>query len=251
MQTRPMRIHLSSLSRGSFATFGKIAFALAVFCTTVGGYSYAAEELRSRRSLPDSGGRSGRCAVWLVGSSSIHRWQSAPADLPGWYVHNRGLEGAEIEEVRSRLGHSGATPPPSAMIFYVGENDIARGMSGTEVAHHLIATLDDSRRRSATPRLFVVSMKPSPARWAMRPEQLRFDAIVRRYAETHPSVVFLDEGRYLLVNGRPGPFYQPDGVHLSPAGYGFWGKRIATAFERHMPREIVNQCQVSRKPTTI
>jgi lysophospholipase L1-like esterase len=222
------------------ATVAKSLLAAAVFVTTVGAYSFFADD--SRKPLPGGGIDPGGCTLWFIGSSSIHKWQRLGEDMAPWRAHNRGVNGAQLDQLRRRFARDDDPATPEAAIIYGGENDIAQGASATDVADQMIALVDEVRARGSHPPVFVVSMKPSPTRWRFRAEQQRYDALMRHALVPRAGVRFVAVGDTLLINGRPGPFYVDDGVHLNRAGYARWGGAIRRQVEAALPAAEVARC---------
>lgn len=219
----------------------KAALGVVIFSSALGAVTMISDRLALHRALPDAGGAQGRCAVWFVGSSSIHRWTNMAETMAPWNPHNRGVNGATLDDVRHRFANETVTVPPEAFVLYIGENDIADGMRAEQVARGIAGLLDDQARVMPRTPAFVIAIKPSPTRWSSRPEQLRLNALMREVAARR-RVTFLDVGDDLLIDGRPGPFYRDDGIHLSDAGYKVWGRDIRIAFDRAMPHTVVRRC---------
>jgi lysophospholipase L1-like esterase len=224
------RRRLSHQSKTLLSTALKLLFGVVVFGSTVGAYSYLAESNRMRSPMPDNVKSAGRCAVWLVGSSSIYRWKSAASDLEGWEVNNRGIEGARLPELEQRLSLTADGEEPAAIVLYAGENDLADGIGAPLVLERLEHVAGTLLGRAPRAKLFLVSVKPSPARWDNRPAQLAVSAGLKRFGATRSAIDVIEAGSPLLVDGTPGPFFENDGIHLSPEGYQRWGGEI----ERHL-----------------
>jgi len=90
--------------------------------------------------------------------------------------------------------------------------------------------------------LITLSIKPSPRRWALRSEQRAFDFAVQRRAARTSSMTYLDASAGLLVQGRPGPYFVADGIHMNAAGYRVWAKSVANALRDVLPRDVVEGC---------
>jgi lysophospholipase L1-like esterase len=85
----------------------------------------------------------------------------------------------------------------------------------------------------ATPVL-VVSLKPSPARWANRPLQLLYNAEVRQLATDRTNVRYVAVDSSLMYGDKPGDFYVADGVHLTAQGYRRWAPLLSVALKREL-----------------
>jgi lysophospholipase L1-like esterase len=218
--------------RHLLSVVGKSLFALVVFGIVVGGYAYGSWQWRLRTPLPGGTPRSGRCAIWFVGSSTIHKWRNMREVMAPWDARNRGINGATLAEVRARYRADDAdVGTPAAVVFYIGENDIADGATGRDTAEGVAALIRVQHARMPTTPVYVVGMKPSPTRWRFRPEQQRFDHAIRAEIATMRNTRYLAAGDTLLVRGRPGGFYQQDGIHLNDEGYRRWGSFIRDQVE--------------------
>jgi len=216
----------------------KLAVAAATFVAVVGGWSYAAPLVVARMPLPDrlADGSVGNCPVWFVGSSSIERWSSMARDVPGWQLHNRGIGGALMSQISSRLRATDNGAAPAAIVFYAGENDINAGASGEEAASMMLRLVGDAKARWPRTRVFVVGLKPSPERWSQRPEQLRYNRLVASAARGRGEPTFIAAGAPLLAGNLPDrALFVGDGVHLNDRGYSLWSGDIRRALASHPP----------------
>lgn len=241
-----MATRLRPFPSSILATLAKLLFALAVFVTAIVGYMLVEPALRLRRPLPGAASGEGPCRVWLVGSSSIYRWKDAGSAMEPWLVQNRGIGGALLDELQRRSVAEEVSAAPAALLFYAGENDIAAGASPEAAAASLINLIDGQTKRMPNTTMLAVGLKPSPARWQQRYAQLRFNKLIGDAATTRRTLVYLPAAEALIVNGRPGPFFEKDGIHLNETGYRIWGGSIRVAFEQAMPRRVVKNCVVPR-----
>lgn len=231
------------------AVLGKLSLGAVVFVSTIGAWSVVGPRIAAHRPLPDAG-VGGRCAIWFVGSSSIHRWTSMAADMAPWETHNRGVNGALVDEVAARFLNAPVDRAPAAVVFYLGENDIADGAPAREVGHALAALVDHAHRRMPAARVYVVGLKPSPARWAQRPEQIKVNTLMADWTRRSGKATFVDVGGSLLVDGRPGPFFEEDGIHLDTAGYRHWSRPLRAGIEAAMPMAERRACDATAAPST-
>lgn len=220
----------------------KLVFALLIFGAT---YTLAGQ-LRPlvipQEPLPGDEGMRGPCAVWFIGSSTVARWSSMDRDMAPWRTENRGVGGALIDELTKRFETEKTPPPPGTVVVYVGDNDLASGQSVDEVASKLFAFIALLRQRMPETRLVVLGIKPSPARWELRGQQLWLDSLLRDRFGAIPRISFADVGPSLLVGGRTGPYFVEDGIHLNAAGYAKWGGAVRDAVERSVAPDQVERC---------
>jgi hypothetical protein len=216
--------------------------ALCVFAAVIGGWSGWQRYAQSNAILPDAGGRQGACVLWFVGSSTVHRWTTLAGDMRPWIVHRRGIDGATFDEIRHAFSNERGMRRPQAIILYAGENDIAFGGDADGAIADLRAFLKVKTDRLGDVPVFVVSLKPSPARWRYLGEQRAFNTAARAIAARRRDVHYVDVVPLMLVNGRPGAFYMPDGIHMNAAGYLRWSGAIHEALGLALPPGVVRNC---------
>lgn len=233
----------SFTASGPTATVWKILVGVSVFVAVVGGWTAGKTYIEMHQPLPDGGGRQGKCVIWFVGSSSIARWTTLASDMAPWITHNRGVGGAFLPELRQRFANEADPVHPAAIVFYGGDNDIAKGESAGDAADQFRRFVAAKMAKMPEVPMLIISVKPSPKRWAIRSIQLAFDRAVTQTAMHNHNLTFIDASAGLLVNGRPGPFFEPDGVHLSTAGYRVWAGTVHQALVKMLPVDTVKQCK--------
>lgn len=213
-----------------------------VFAVVFGGWTAGRSYMTMHRPLPGAGGRQGHCVIWFVGSSSIFRWQTLAGDMAPWITRNRGVGGAFLPELRQRFANEDAPAAPDAIVFYGGDNDIANGADAAGTAEQFRQFAMVKIAKMPRVPMFVLSVKPSPQRWPLRGQQVAFDQAVSAFAARTPNFRFVDASAGLLVDGRPGPFFEDDGIHLAPAGYRVWARVVHRALVTGLPRRSVDSC---------
>lgn len=180
----------------------------------------AGYEREDRRSPPPAG------AVVFVGSSSIRMWSTLACDMAPLVVLNRGFGGAQMDAVLHFAPRIVLRYRPRAVVLCAGENDLEahRGKSPERV-------LDDVRRfadllADACPhaRLYLLAIKPSPARAAVWPVVRRCNGMLRAFALEDPRRSWIDVATPTFdeAGRRRAELFLDDGLHLSPAGYAMW-----------------------------
>ena len=222
----------------ALATLGKCALALAVFTAIFGGWQW----VLARQPLPGASNREGACVLWFVGSSTMSRWSSLQDDLKPWIVQNRGMGGATMAEINLHIAHDQAKRAPQAIVYYAGDNDLAFGRSVDETVADLREFLAIKARLFGQTPVFVISLKPSPTRWDRRDQQDRYNLVARTIAGQRPDVTYVDIVSLLLLNGRPGPFYNEDGLHLNDEGYRRWTIALRRALDENLPQRVLQRC---------
>jgi len=230
-----------------WATIAKLCVAMAVFGCVFGGWLFVVQsraETRAAEARLPGGGVADQCAIWFIGSSSIHKWTTLETDMMPWQARNRGVNGARMPELLDMLRNEPRRSRPQAIVYYAGENDIAKGATAADDVVNLRAFLAFRMHRWRDVPVVVVALKPSPTRWGNLPEQTLFNTAARTIAAQTPGVTFVNIVPYFLIAHRPGPYYVDDGIHLNPAGYARMTQAIRPALQaalRHDDRASCTQ----------
>lgn len=210
--------NLNQSRAGKAIVVGLVVLTALVTWTAMSRHRYAVQ-----MSTPLPGEGSGdTCAVWFIGSSTIYRWDNLTTDMAPWKVVKRGMNGANFEQLIPRFSHDPARVPPRAIVLYAGENDLANGATVEQTLGQLQTFLTLKTRMFGATGVVLVSVKPSPTRWSIRPEQLRYNTAMRQLADARADLDYVEIGPLLMAGDKPGNFYVEDGVHLRPEGYRLW-----------------------------
>lgn len=165
-----------------------------------------------------------------IGSSSIALWSTMEGDLLPTTIIRRGLSGAVTDDLiyyRDRI-----VDPylPSEVIIYIGENDIAGGASAASTQAKIQTLCEAILTEFPSCQIFIMSIKPSPSRWAHWSTMSACNTLLQTYAGTSGSLTYVDVSTDLIVAGVPyDPYYQNDDLHLSSLGYAVWAGLMRTA----------------------
>jgi hypothetical protein len=221
----------------------KLIGAAMVFVAILAGW-FAIQTLMARYAkLPDAQG--GSCTLWFVGSSTMHKWASLRSDMSPWTAYNRGADGATIQAIAQMFANDTVRNPPHAIITYLGDNDIALGQRSSDVVEVLRTIISEKRKLYGETPLYVISIKPSPARFEFLLQQRKFNQQASAIAADYKDVDFIDVADKFLINGKPGDFYVPDGVHLNAAGYGILSRGVRTELAKERAGPAIHPCAAS------
>ncbi|PZU59350.1 MAG: lipolytic enzyme [Sphingobium sp.] len=195
-------------------------------------------EAFSRQAAPAPGQASRAPAqrTLFLGSSSVRLWDVTHG-FPGISATNRGFGGATTPDVLHFYRQVTAGTPPANVVVYVGENDVAAGTLPEEVADDVLTLLDRIHDDFPKAHIAYLSMKPSPARWALWPKMAQVNRIVRSKAGR--DFTYVDVASSLLDrDGRPeDAYFRPDGLHMNAAGYARWNAIVDDYVEPDGPAE--------------
>ncbi|MEC3912742.1 GDSL-type esterase/lipase family protein [Sphingobium sp. CR2-8] len=221
----------------------KLLVALLVFAVIIVGWRVYGRYRESQAVLPESGMATGDCALWFVGSSSIHRWISLQRDMAPWKTENRGINGAVLTDILPRFANIKAREGrPRALILYVGENDIAGGVPVRTVMRQLAGLFDLRDRLLPDVPVLLLSAKPSPGRASFMGEQRLFNAAARNFLPHMRAAYYGDITTPLMVDGKLGDNYQPDGVHMNARGYRIWADVVRQRLVDILPPDVTRRC---------
>jgi lysophospholipase L1-like esterase len=183
-------------------------------------------EKRLAAAPPAKGG------VVFAGSSSIRLWNLAKSFPDQKYV-NVGFGGSEIRDTTHFVDRLLVPLEPKAIVFYAGDNDIAKKRTPEQVRDDFSAFVKAVRAKLPKAKIHYLPVKPSLARWAMYDAQTKANAYVKAACAADPLLGYIDIVPATLgADGKPKPeFFVKDGLHLSEAGYKAWSDVVRKALE--------------------
>ncbi len=168
--------------------------------------------------------RTDRRPIIFTGSSSVRIWRSINEDFPKHYIINRGFGGSHMSDVQYFLEDLVLADNPRQVFIYEGDNDIASGKSKLVIMEHtedvcnrIIAAIPDVE-------IFLISPKPSVARWNLKEDYMAMNKAMQDYAEMTDQVSFidvwapaLDESGHVFTD-----IFLDDNLHMNAKGYEIW-----------------------------
>lgn len=171
-------------------------------------------------------------AVLFIGSSSIRMWDTLAADFPNLKVINRGFGGSLIPDSTHFADRIIFPYEPSKIVFYAGDNDIARGHSPERVSADFRTFVETIHSKLPKTKIYFLAIKPSPSRWHLSPQSKEANRLIKRYARFRPKVEYIDVWSPLIKEGRPDPdLFVRDRLHINSKGYELWTKVIRQALK--------------------
>ena len=144
-------------------------------------------------------------------------------------VVNRGFGGSTLPEVIRFAPQIVLPLTPTTVVIYAGDNDINAGRVPSQVLADYRNLVRLLRRSLPNVRIVMVSIKPSPSRWALVGRMREANTLLAQEVARDPRARFVDVFTPMLgADGLPRPeLYGPDALHMTPAGYALWQERIA------------------------
>ncbi len=183
-------------------------------------------EAADQENLPSHGG------IVFVGSSSIVLWD-LPKSFPKLEAINRGFGGSEICDSTYYAEILVIKHRPRTIVFYAGDNDIARGKTADQVHRDFLAFRDTLFQALPDTRLLYVAIKPSRARWDKSPQMQTANTQIAAECKADDRLTFIDIWKPMLhKGGMPAEhWFRKDGLHLSDAGYDLWNSLLKPHLE--------------------
>ncbi len=162
--------------------------------------------------------------VVFYGGSSIRLWETLDSDFPGVGTVNLGFGGATLAACVFFFGRLVRPCGPRSLVVYAGDNDLGDGRSPSDVLVSFRELADLVSSLPGGPRLSVLSIKPSPARWYLIDAIREANRMIKGEVDSRPATFYVDvHGPMLEADGRPrAVLYADDGLHLSVEGYRLW-----------------------------
>jgi lysophospholipase L1-like esterase len=179
-------------------------------------------EQADRAKPPQPGG------VVFYGSSTIRRW-----DLDRWFPAkgyiNRGFGGSTTADAIRYFDRSVAPLKPATIVYYEGDNDVARGMAAPEVFAAFRDFAGKVKKSLPNAKVVYLAIKPSVARAHLAGTMRAANLLIREYVEQQPGWIYVDTDAPMLgPDGQPpASLFVEDGLHLSDEGYTLWTKLVA------------------------
>ena len=168
-------------------------------------------------------------ALLCIGSSSMRFWRETLArDLAPFTVIPRGFGGSTMLDVLFYSSRVVVPYTPRAILLYEGDNDMDFGISPAR----FLATFQQFREvvRATLPetRLYVLAIKPSPARWDIWPHMAEANGLLRRVCEGDSMLTYIDIATPMRgEDGLPLPgLFLEDRLHLNELGYEIWAREV-------------------------
>jgi lysophospholipase L1-like esterase len=189
--------------------------------------------------------------IVFAGSSSIRRWERLAVDFADYDTIQRGIGGSALGQWPEWVDELVVPYDPAAVVLYGGSNGIAPPESASggspeqntpqqefEQFVEFVETVRALEDPAFAPMVVVyIGITPTPARWFLWPESSQVNALIANYAAAEPSVEFIDTSAAFLSTGMPPAafLFDPDGQHLSQAGYDLWTAAIRPALLAAVP----------------
>ena len=166
--------------------------------------------------------------VLFTGSSSIRFWETLEEDMHPLKVLNRGFGGAHIAHVNYHFEDVVLRYNPKAIVFFCGTNDITALKTPEETVNDFKVFKQKVRKSLPDIHIFVIGIKPSPARLYLENEELAYNKLIAELSSEDDLLTFIDIWDAMLTEeGKRIPeLFVEDGLHINADGYKIWTRLV-------------------------
>ncbi|MBV6647259.1 MAG: G-D-S-L family lipolytic protein, partial [Cyclobacteriaceae bacterium] len=166
--------------------------------------------------------------IIFAGSSSIRMWEDINTYFPGLPILNHGFGGSQMSDLIYYVDELILDHQPSKVFLYEGDNDLAEGKTVEEVMEDTKKILKLIRQALDDIPVYLISVKPSIARWSLKYEYIALNNQLASMAEKLDNTIFIDVWNPMLENGElQTDIFIEDGLHMNRKGYDIWGETIS------------------------
>ncbi len=166
--------------------------------------------------------------IVFTGSSSIRFWKDIGRYYPEQQIINTGFGGSEMSDLQYYLEQAVLRFSPSKVFIYEGDNDINSKRPIPLIMEQTQQVIKAIGQQYPNCQIFLISAKPSLARWHLKKEYQKLNQAFKKYAESKNNCQYIDIWQVMLnKQGEVIPsIFIEDGLHMNKAGYDLWDSVI-------------------------
>jgi lysophospholipase L1-like esterase len=179
--------------------------------------------------------------VILAGSSSIEYWTNAASAFAPLKILNMGVAGTTVANWQKMYKNLIVKYKPSAVVLYVGSNDIGDGWtgeSGGTAAASICSLIQKIQKSLPGVPVYYVSICPSLKRSDAWYDIKVCNRKMKAYCASKKNLYYIDVASYFWEDGVLDPeLYASDMLHLSKEGYAIWEDVICPVVKKKLKAE--------------
>ncbi len=175
--------------------------------------------------------------ILLFGSSTLQLWKDFSSAFAPYDVINMGISFTKVTQWSKWYKDLIVPYKPSAVIMYVGNNDIGNGdLSGKQNANNTIRLLENLQRKLPDTKIFYVSLVPCWRRQKAWSNVRESNRIVKRYCSQRENIIYVNiVSAFTDADGKPLPeLFKEDRLHPNNAGYEIWKRIVAKKVKKEL-----------------
>ena len=175
----------------------------------------------------------GEDLVVFTGSSSIRFWENLAEDCHATKAINTGFGGSHTSDLLFYIEETVLRFNPVKVYIYEGDNDIAANKNPMDILATTKQVISKIQAHNPTIEIYLISAKPSPARWAFKQEYEALNALFKQYCTDKRDVFYIDIWDDMLdEKGYPNAnIFIADSLHMNRDGYLIWRNKICGGFK--------------------
>jgi lysophospholipase L1-like esterase len=157
-------------------------------------------------------------------------------DMAPYPVIHRGFGGSNMTDVLRYADRYIKKHRFGSMVVFVA-NDIVGNPASDKTPEQVRDLFRDFilkiRSYNADAPIFIIAITPTNSRWAVWPQIRQANNLLVQLTDEHKGVMFIPtEDLFLGADGKPkSELFVSDQLHMSPAGYALWSKRVRSYVE--------------------
>lgn len=167
--------------------------------------------------------------IVFTGSSSIRKWDDMERTFASFEVMNRGIGGAQVNDITYYLKDIVFKYHPRQLVIYVGENDLPDAkVTADTVLERTKRLFTAIRKQLPEVPIVYISIKPSPSRDQFREKAKAANGLIQTYLATQQQVTYVDVFSQMLdQEGKSRKeLFVEDMLHMNKEGYEIWRKAV-------------------------
>jgi lysophospholipase L1-like esterase len=193
------------------------------------------------------------CIVF-AGSSSFRDWDTLVSDMKPLDVLNRGFGGSEMPDLNYYAKRIVIVYKPSAVVIYEGDNDLADSAKSPQmVAGDFRRFIQIMHTSLPDTWIYILSIKPSKARWEQWPKMQMANTLIQNYALTQQHTQFIDIATPMFdaKGNLPNDLFKSDGLHPTAKLYAMWTAIIKPILMQRFGPAAKNAAQLGARAACV
>lgn len=210
----------------------KAVYKKKVYSCTVQVKQSASADLIKKKPAQKNSGR-----ILLAGSSSIARWNSAVEDFAPYQIVNMAISGTTIEQWNKWYKKMIVAYKPTAVVWYVGGNDLWQKTTPQKTAQLFIDTVQKLHKELPDTPIYFVSVYTNISRKSISKQILAYNKKIKQFCKKNDYITYVDLATRFNNSGTPLKNLLVDGLHPNAKGYKIWKDVVAAQIKKDLTKE--------------
>jgi lysophospholipase L1-like esterase len=166
--------------------------------------------------------------IVFAGSSSFRMWRDIADYFPDYNIVNSGFGGSHMSDLLYFADQLIIKFKPDKVFIYEGDNDLESKKSPEEIITTTNNLINMIKMKLPGAEIFLLSAKPSPARWYLKKSYEMLNDKFIQLSLTHKNVHYVNVWD-IMINSSGSPIkniFIEDSLHMNKSGYELWANEI-------------------------